>query len=210
MMFRVKLIRVEGTLKDVTLFGLEDLKDKRIVFLSTKKTEEQIKQINPFLSSVVIKKRYPSTLDITIEQAAPYIYLKADPGLLVLNLDGRIMQKIKDIKGNPILPYLTYFQKFNYASYQPGDIIDLREIKMALIFVKKVTDAGLKVNTIDIDGVGVIGLHLKGKTILFSSEKDVESQVYQMEQIVHQFKIQGKDFKKLDLRFNRPVLELIE
>ena len=68
---------------------------------------------------------------------------------------------------------------------------------MALKILKQMSGMGMKINTIDIDGVDMIGFSLKGKTVVFSSEKDIDAQVYQLEQIVHQFKIQGTDFRSL-------------
>ena len=61
---------------------------------------------------------------------------------------------------------------------------------------------------IDIKGQDVILFNLiDNKKIIFSNNKDREAQEYQLELIIRQFKIEGKDFRKIDLRFNKPIVE---
>ena len=44
------------------------------------------------------------------------------------------------------------------------------------------------------------------KEIIFRNKKEKELQDYQLEFIIRQFKIEGKEFKKIDLRFDRPII----
>ena len=43
--------------------------------------------------------------------------------------------------------------------------------------------------------------------IVFSSQKERQFQIYQLEIIVKQFKIKGKEIKKIDLRFDKPIIQ---
>lgn len=207
---RVRFITILGISPSHTVYGLEGLKNSRLLFLNTKETESAIFDANPSLSQVSVAKEYPQTIKIKATAAKPFMYIKIEEGYALLSEKGRIMSKSKGDKLAFNLPILHHTQKFNYALVTAGDTIDRSDISRALFFVKKTQELGLKVNTVDIDGVDVIGLNLRNKAIIFSSEKDVESQVYQLGQILRQFRIQGQEFKKLDLRFNRPVLELVE
>ena len=47
--------------------------------------------------------------------------------------------------------------------------------------------------------------HLVSKKAI-SNKKEKELQDYQLEFIIRQFKIEGKEFKKIDLRFDKPVI----
>ena len=69
-------------------------------------------------------------------------------------------------------------------------------------------DLELKINSIDISSLDMLGFNLDGKKLLFTTEKPVETQAYILEKVVGQFKIEGKDFKSLDLRFDKPVIVL--
>lgn len=207
---KVKTIKIQGSHSGDTLFGLNSLKDDSLLFLSEKKVNDVVGGNNPIVSSVTIKKQYPQTLLLTLFYYQPFAYLKASSGYFLLNRDSRVLKKIKDEEFIADLPVIHYFQNINISTYQQGDKINYKDMMAAFSLLTAVSKENLIVNTIDIDGVDVIGFNLKGKSILFSSEKDAGGQVYQLEQIIHQFRIQGKEFKKLDLRFNRPVLELVE
>lgn len=208
--WRVKIIKIEGIPKNTVLYGLENVKNASLITLSPHAVEERMKRSNPFIARIQVAKKYPQTLILTIATDEPLAYFESDSGFFALGQDGKILSKLKEKENSKELPVIHYFEKLHFASYQPGDMLSYKDIGMALKILKKMSGLGMKINTIDIDGVDMIGFSLKGKTIVFSSDKDVEPQIYQLEQIVHQFKIQGKDFKKLDLRFNRPILELVE
>ena len=61
--------------------------------------------------------------------------------------------------------------------------------------------------TIDIKGQDMLVFNLiDGKQIIFSNSKDKNTQNYQLELIIKQFKIEGKEFKKIDLRFDKPII----
>ncbi len=208
--WRVKIIKIEGIPKEVVLYGLENIKNASLITLSPHEVGERMKRSNPFISRIQVTKKYPQILILTIATAEPLAYFESDSGFFVLSQEGRVLSKLKEVPSSFNLPVIHYFEKLHFVSYQPGDLLNYKDINMTLKILKKMSEMGMKINTIDIDGVDMIGFSLKGKTIVFSSEKDIDAQVYQLEQIVHQFKIQGTDFKKLDLRFNRPILELVE
>jgi cell division septal protein FtsQ len=208
--FRVKYIRVEGVRAGYPLYGLEALKNRRMLFLAEPSAQAVVQSANPHLGSVSAKKVFPDTLEFKVVPAKPVLLFKAQDGYFVLDEAGKIIAKTKSKDGYPALPVLNYFQRIHYANMQPGSELRMSDLLMAIRFLGKVRGMGMKVITIDIDGVDVIGLNLNKQAIIFSSEKDVESQVYQLEQILRQFRVQGRDFIKLDLRFNRPVLELVD
>lgn len=208
--WRVKIIKIQGISKETNIYGLENVKNVPLLILSAKSVEERMKKSNSFISRIQVVKKYPQTLILTISTEEPLAYFESDPGFFALSQEGKVLSKLKEIPSSSNLPVIHYFEKLHFASYQPGDLLKYKDINMTLKILKKMMGMGMKIITIDIDGVDMIGFRLKGKTIVFSSEKDISEQVYQLEQVVHQFKIQGTDFKRLDLRFNRPILELVE
>lgn len=207
--FRVRTIKLEGLPKGQALYGLDSTYNQHMFFLDGDKIADSLKSTNPPVMNVRVDKIYPDTLLLKITLYRPAIYLSADTGFLQLSSDGRVLQRMKDGELSD-LPVLHYYEKISYDSTQPGAYLSMKDILMAIYFSEKTKELGMRVNTIDIDGVDMIGLNLDGKVILFSSEKDKELQVYQMEQIVHQFRIEGKNFTKMDLRFNQPILELTQ
>ena len=209
--WRVRIVRIEGIPEGVNLSGLENIKNKPMLFLSEQSVKQAIKKSNPFIGRVQVSKKYPHTLVLIMVIDRPVAYFKSDAGFFVLNSEGKIISKLKGASSSGDgLPVIHFFEKLHFSSYQSGDLLNYHDINTALRILKKISELGIKINTIDIDGVDMIGLNLKGRSVIFSSEKDVEMQVYQLRQIVHQFRIQGTDYKKIDLWFNRPVIELDE
>jgi bifunctional N-acetylglucosamine-1-phosphate-uridyltransferase/glucosamine-1-phosphate-acetyltransferase GlmU-like protein len=79
-------------------------------------------------------------------------------------------------------------------------------VRLALQVVKLVTDLQLDPVSIDINGDDMILCNLSGKKIFFSTKKDIRQQEYQLTEIIKQFKIKGKQFKAVDLRFEKPII----
>jgi hypothetical protein len=105
------------------------------------------------------------------------------------------------------IPVINYYQKLNNDSFQTGDWIDYEDIKQTLFFIDKLNQINLKTLIIDISGQDMLVFNLNGdKKIIFSIKKAKELQDYQLELIIRQFKIEGKEYKTIDLRFNKPVI----
>ncbi|MBI2049796.1 hypothetical protein HYT32_02745, partial [Candidatus Roizmanbacteria bacterium] len=101
-----------------------------------------------------------------------------------------------------------YYQKLNYSSFVPGDFVEYNDIKTTLVLLKKLEGLDLNVVNVDINGLNMIRLNLKSGIILATTEKDLGAQVYQLEKIIKQFAIEGKEFETLDLRFDKPVVKI--
>lgn len=204
--FKIKEIRFQGLKQDQIITGIEAIKDSNLLILSTKTLEKKIIDNNPFVKKVIINKIFPRTVEIVIESYRPLACLEVGRGYLVLATNGRILYQTEKELNN--LPIIYYYQKLNDFSFSIGEMIGYKEINTVLLFLKKADELGLKINTVDIANLNMIGLNIGDKKILLTAEKDFGEQAYQLEMIIRQFKIQGKDFKTIDLRFNKPVIEL--
>ncbi len=159
---------------------------------------------NPNIKEITIKKMLPSKLLITVSVYEPIAFLEANSGHFALNEDGKLLYKKKDIDTN--LPIIHYYQKFNFASGAPGELIDYKDIVLSLHLLKKSLDLALRVDSIDIGSLDMIAFNLLNKKILFTTRKNELLQIYELVAIVKNFKIEGKDFKNLDLRFDKPII----
>lgn len=69
----------------------------------------------------------------------------------------------------------------------------------------------LKNSNIEFKSVTPIGDYYKvelsgGETVLFSQKKDISMQIASLQLILEQLTIEGKGFKELDFRFDKPVV----
>ena len=203
--FLVKNIQVISEQK-INLMNKDKLINKSLLFISQEKVAKQIISENYLLEKAEVEKVWPNTLKISVSVYKPCASLTVNNGVFDLSCDGRILQKIK--KNQQYLPIINYYQKLNFRSFQTGDWIDFKDIKQTLFFVEKLSQLNLIPLTIDIKGQDMLVFNLNdNKTIVFSNSKDKEDQSYQLELIIRQFKVEGKEYKKIDLRFDKPIIQ---
>lgn len=200
--FQVKKIKIVGS--KINIFGLKEITGKNIIFTSEEKIEKILKDKNPSINSVLIEKKYPDTLVLTITLYQPIGELVVEGGYFQLAEDGKIVAKSK--KENRKITKINFYQKLNYQSYSQGERISLKEILDGLFFLKSLSDIEIKIDSLDINGINMIVCKLENRKIIFSIEKEKELQVFQVKEIIRRFKIEGKNYKEIDLRFDKPVI----
>ena len=201
-LFSIKKVEVVSDKKD--FIGISELKKNNLIFLSEEKIIEKIIENNPSIQKVEVEKKYPSTLVLKLTVEKPIANLLVNNGYFYLSQSGKILSKAR--AANMLLPVINYYQRLNFQSYSAGDFLDFKDIKSALYLTTAVSDLNFKIDNLDIGGVNMIVCNVGDKKIVFSSEKDNELQVYQLAQIVKQFKVEGKQFREVDLRFDKPVV----
>ncbi|MFA6532786.1 MAG: FtsQ-type POTRA domain-containing protein [Patescibacteria group bacterium] len=191
--------------KKIVLVNKDKLISKSLLFADEGKISKKIIQENYLLRGAVVEKVWPDTLRIKVTFYEPCAALIINSGFFKLSCDGRILEKLQD--STPSLPIINFYQKLNSNFFEIGDWVDYKDIKQALYFIDKLKQINIYPLTIDIKGQDMLVFNLIGtKKIIFSNSKDKEAQDYQLELIIKQFKIEGKDFSKIDLRFDKPII----
>jgi hypothetical protein len=202
--FLVKNIQLVSNQK-FSLSNKEKLINKNILFINKDQTAKKIIRDNFQINTVVVEKVWPNSLRISVSFYEPCVSLIVSSGFFNLSCDGRILQKNKDIP--QYLPVINYYQKLNSGFFQTGDWIDFKDIKQVLFFINKLKEVNLTALTIDIKGQDMLVFNLiDSQQIIFSTSKNNGVQNYQLEVLIKQFKIEGKKFKKIDLRFDKPII----
>lgn len=204
--FLIKNIQIVSE-KNFSLSNKKELINKSLIFVNKDEIAKKIIKDNYQIKTAMVEKIWPSTLRISTIFYEPCVSMVVNNGFFELSCDGRILKKTKDIP--QYLAILNYYQKLNSGSFQTGDWIDYEDLKKALFFIQKLKEINLTALTIDIKGQDMLVFNLiDGKQIIFSNSKDKNTQNYQLELIIKQFKIEGKDFKQIDLRFDKPIITL--
>lgn len=208
--FLIKNIEVVSD-KKISIINQDELINKNLLFVNKDQISKKIIKENFLLSAAVVDKVLPRTLKISVSFYEPCASLIVNNGYFVLSCDGRILQKTpayaskKDTQS--FIPSINYYQKLNNGAFQTGDWIDFKDIKQSLFFLDILRRISLTPLTIDIKGQDMLVFNLiDSKKIIFSNSKDKEIQDYQLELIIKQFKIEGKEFKQIDLRFEKPII----
>jgi cell division septal protein FtsQ len=202
--FLIKNIEVESE-KNFLLTNKNEIINKSLLLLDTDKISEKIINENYLVKTAKVEKIWPSKLKITISLYEPCASLIVNNGFFNLSCDGRILQKSRNMI--QYLPVINYYQKLNNNSFQTGDWIDYKDIRHVLFFINKLSEISIKVLTVDIKGQDMLVFNLiDDKKVIFSNSKDQDIQDYQLELIIKQFKIEGRNYKKIDLRFDKPII----
>ncbi len=187
--------------------GLTSFYQRNLFLVSEEQLKTGIMSTNPHVQSVSVEKRFPQTLALTIGFYSPAAYLKVNGGYFLLAESGNVLEKTKSVTSGSI-PTIKYYQQLDYYGFQSGDVIGYKDINTSLQLLTKALDLGFTINNIDINGLSMIVLNSKDKRFLFTTEKDTSEQEYQFSAIIRKFRAEGKDFKTLDLRFDKPVISL--
>jgi len=204
-LYQVKKIEVIGVSETETFIGISQFENKYIWVLEEERISQILDTINPSYKVAEVRKQYPNSLVIIVHRRYPSAYIEVGNGYLLLSKEGAILQKHREIEQESV-PVIHYYQNIPYATFQAGTNIDKKDIRDALYFLEVIKGAKEKVVRIDIAGYHMLGLYTDTHEYFFSSEKNREVQLYQFEQVLTQLQIQGSKFKRIDFRFDKPVV----
>ncbi len=204
--YKIKNVTVLSDNKNIKV-PAEVFVGKNILLLNEQDIVNDILSRNSQIRRVVIVKKLPDTIELKIEESKSTAKLKVDQGSFYLDDAGKIIKKEKSVISDSI-PEISYYQKFSYQGSLPGEGISHNDILTALFFIKKLQSLNFRVDNVDISGLNMIRLNLNEGVLLVTTEKDRNTQYYQLEKIVRQFRIEGKPFKTIDLRFDKPIVQI--
>lgn len=202
--FVTKEIRVMVNGKASAVKGLEGLAGENLLFIPEEEIRDHILRSNPQVKGVSVRKSEPGIVEVAVEPRTAVAQLKSVDGYFLLCEDGFVIEKQREpFQSSPIM---TYYQSIPFASTQAGDQLDYSDISTAIQLVTQLKQSGLMVKDIAIDGSHVIRLTTeKSKEIVVTSEKDLKQTIYELETIIRETARRDIEFKRIDLRFEKPV-----
>lgn len=184
--------------------GLEALKNSNLLSLDFKKTSNYLKQKNPLFYSIEAVKQYPQTLILNAKEriAVARILHKNDDNLYA-DADGIVFTE--DVSVHPV-PFI----RLKEFSIYPGQKADWKMMK-AIAFIMESNKQSINIEQITEDDsassfVITIG---SGTQVLLPFNSDVQSKASSLQLILARFRIEGKNISKIDFRYDKPVVTLI-
>lgn len=185
--------------------GLPSIQNKYIFLTSEDEIADIITRTNPSVKAATVIKEYPDTIKLSLTRYQPVAYLKSQEGYFLLAEEGIIIGKSGDQEKKNV-PVISYYQSIPFAQYQAGTRLPAKDIRDSIFFLGKLGEMGIKINSIDIVGFHMLGLYTDEKKYFFSSEKERNIQIYHIEQAINRFKDEEKEYKTIDVRFEKPVI----
>jgi len=205
---KIREIILVGKKADYSLIGIDNLKNINFLFLLIKKRElaDELKIKNSIVESVNIEPIFPNKIKLTVKFYSPAAVLIGRDNLFYLAYDGRILFKTKKQKDNQ-LPLINYYQRLTDQLWSTGSYLSFSDLKATLYFIQFFKEIEYQVKEVIIKSEDmIIFLSDSNRQILLTNKKDERQQAAQLKIIIKQLKIKGKDFKKIDLRFDKPVI----
>jgi len=179
---------------------------KNIITLQNKDIIYSINARYPSLTVNQIEKKYPNVIVIYLSSEKLFAYVQTDKGYIAVSQKGIVLRKERS--ETVPSPAISFYQPIRHTEYQVGQNMSYSQLQKSLIFIQTLLDEGYQVETVAIDSIDMIACKTRGFIVAFSQERDTELQKYELRQLVKQIKIGALRVKRLDLRFDKPVVEL--
>lgn len=201
----VKEIVITSYHKKDTVRGLEPYYSEFLPFISAEELQKNLVASNPIIAKVQVSKIYPNKLVLNLQTVKPVVATKVADEYILLAVNGRILQKLKAKPSG--LTELVYYQQLFKEQIKIGELLGFKDLQIAIRFVDVLGSFGYKVKRVDINSFYMIRLELEdSREILVTTEKDIQKQEYQIGAILRQFKVDGTNFKRIDVRYDKPVM----
>ncbi|MGB9911165.1 MAG: cell division protein FtsQ/DivIB [Microgenomates group bacterium] len=191
---------------------------KNFLFFSSSKLRTEILNRYPLIKEIEVKKKFPWQLEIKIKkrqpmtglafslnfnsESTPSAFLKweIEEGIFLIDNEGVILEK----KEKTDLPLILLKEKLNLS---PGEKIKEEKIVKGVKILEKMRLRLLEPKISYFSSQFSFTVWLKeGVFVLFSLEKDIDYQLDSLQFILSQSKIKMGKIKKIDLRFDKPVI----
>lgn len=192
--------------KQVDLVGIDLVKEQTMLTLREEEIGQTLTKLNPYVESVTVQRVPPGQVRLEVRTYIPYILLQTKEGYFLLADNGTVLEKTREpIKGYPVM---KYYQNFNYLATQAGNTLAYQDILLAISFLKQLKGYGIVIKTIDIAGFHMIRLVSdKEKEYLFTTEKEISAQRYQLDTLLKAIAREGEDYTLIDVRFDKPIYQ---
>ena len=154
------------------------------------------------IKSVTFSKDYPSTLNITVQERDPIAILKTNDGSYLVDREGYILGYVSGDFHD--LPEILFASELHVGQTIRASLVPLY-VSLLSELDKKEYDA----SSISVDIRGV-SFYLEDVFITLGSDKRIGSSIALLDDLLLQFSLEGKSAKKIDLRYDKVIVEFEE
>ena len=177
---------------------------QNIFLLKTKSLAEKIYRNNPDYKEVLIKKKLPDQLMVTIIPRSAFAFLETGIGKKVVVDEAGYVLSDDDLTAN--LPRVLV-----RVLPAPGEKISDEKTLQALKLIKLLQGSFLSFKILDASSKLDLTLFLsQGLVATFSAQKDLITQVDSLQYILRHSKMEDSKIQAIDLRFQKPVLKFAQ
>ena len=204
--FRIKKIEIVGATQEERKTLVKLLTGESTLITQPADLKKTIAMRYPTMEIKECRIQLPDTLIVTLKKNTPVAYVQTDYGYIALSQNGTVLKKERS--STVPQPSIFFYQLIHHSEYQTGQSIGFSSIVRALTFIIALEDEGYATETVAIDSVDMIACKTKGFEVAFSQSRPIELQLHEVSKIVRQIKAGALRIVRLDLRFDKPVVQL--
>lgn len=165
---------------------------KNILAVSTQALADQLQLKYPNFKSLKIEKKFPQALAVKIEKRSPQAVVQKGEEFFVVDDQGFVLGR-EPIAGLPVILF--------------AGSLDQPELVWTTNLLKKMeTDSFEPKKTQIISAFNIEVVLAQELLVIFTSKKEIDFQLDSLHFIFSRAKIEGRKIKKIDLRFDKPVV----
>ncbi len=205
--FRVSKIEISGTNTFVNETDLENLvhgkvSGKHIASLNTEIVQNLLKDNFLGAKNITVTKKLPNTVVVTVQERVPLAVVKSEKGndYFMVDEDGYVLGLVNAETTN--LPKIAYEGELYVGYFIDKDLIPLYLGLLTNLDSEKIPASSVSVSD------RYVSFYIAGPTQVFvGKDKDIMSSIKLLAELVKQLGLEGKDVRKIDLRYDKVIVQ---
>lgn len=197
-LFAIENIEVAGDFVEVVVN--EDRLPKNLLFFPTDKLRQDLLLDNPLLSTLEFKKKFPHTLVIIATRKSPIARITMGELIGLVDRDGYIVGLDDETEQLPLI-------SLDATSIAVGQKVDDPATRVALSLLASLPPEFKITKITRYDRLSIVA-ELPQTNIIVAQESDEASLSATLQTILTSFRIKGTMPTRIDLRYDKPVIEL--
>lgn len=198
--FRIKNVYIVSSVENI--YGLEIFHESNLLFLDKNKVTKLLLEKNMFIEDVEIKYRYPISVYLFVKSRVPIAKIAHSSTFIFIDKNGIVFSDQKSSLSSPIVE----IDSMNVTSGFPTDW----RLATVAQYIDYLARVNLKTQKIIINNDSKI-FHVivqYNEEIFIPFSSDVSLIATSLQTIVTRFRIEGKLIRKIDFRFDKPIVVL--
>ncbi len=189
--------------------------NRNILFVSVSSLRESVVANHPKVKDIIVNKKYPSSLDVQIRYREPLAVITTSQtisskkeGERVLKMNEFLIDEAGVVYSASIPSAQLPKVDLGDREIAIGDRLESLEVETYLQVLANLREKGILTDWVKIIDKEIIEAKVTdGPTVLISSQKSAAEQIEALQVILTKYKIKEIPLAKIDLRFDKSVVE---
>lgn len=196
----IEVLNNSGCLSQENLSERFNLENFSLSLINISRLTERIKNEFPCAQDLKIEKIYPSKLKIILPEIQ--IVAKIPDSTLAINSEGRVVSQVSVASNIPAVDFP------GIKELKDGQVVEDPRALFVVNLAKLLNKTDYSVQSVRlVDPATAAAYAREDLVVIFSENKDLDLQVNSLQQVLARAKIDESKISKIDLRFDKPVIE---